>query len=281
TADSTQVEIEAELLEGSLKERVALIVMSKNFIPPRVVIIAQETLASNGPTEAAASSVIETKLHEELKRIEFELISPDALRALVPAESIAEYLKGDAERAAILAREMLADVVILGSGTSSVEREPGSANLDRVRAEVTLRIVRAEDGFVLDAPSSEAVVHSVNPREGGAQAIEDACGKLVRDVRTAIALGALGTAQQSGLLVTVKNVMGESHSKEVIDALKRCVDVEKADVVFQDESRVRVNLAFDGLISAFADCVSTVRLSFGSLLLESAVGRNLTLRVER
>jgi len=281
TEDSTHVEIETQLLEQKLKEEIALVVMSQNFIPPRVIILAREMLTPDASSDLTEPGVIESKLHEELKRIQFELVSPATLRAKVAPDALGALLEEDTERAAMLARDMLADIVILGTGTTQIEESANTANLKSVRGEVTLRIVRAEDGFLLDTPKAEAVVKSVNPRDAGAQAVEDACVKLLGEVKTALALGALGGAQQSGLLVTVKNLADDAQVKEFSETVKRCLGVDNAEVVYQESGLIRIRFNFDGLVSIFADCVPQFRFSFGTVYLDTAVGRDVTMHVEK
>lgn len=278
TDDSTHVEIQGQLLERKFKREIASVVLSESFIPPRVIIIARETLPNVEPP--AVAGIIEKKFHELLKRIDFELVPPELLHQEVPADRLEAFLGDNVEPAAMFARELLAHIVILAKGVTSVEPSSSSGNLDRVRATLDTRVVRAEDGFVLDAQTVEAVVHSADSRAAAVQAVEDACEKVADDLKTAIALGAIGGAPQNTLLVTIEGAVNEQDAAAAIEAIRKCLEVDQAEILHQEPKRVRVRFDYAGPIGTLADALPTIHLPFGMLTLRTVVDRDVVLRVD-
>lgn len=276
--DSTHVQIEGQLLERKLKQEIAAIALAQNFVTPRIIVIAREAYTPDSVEDPAKPGIIEKKLHEELKRVQFELVPPEALRAKIPVEKWAKCLDADSEYAAMLARDMLADIVVLGSATTS-EAESKSRSMHRMRSEVALRVVRAEDGYVIDIPKAEAVVNCAEPSEGGAQAVDDACGKLVGDVKTAIALGALSGAPNDALLVTIEGVAADTDIQAIGSAIKQCLAIDSIETVFNEAGSLRLKVFYAGEVGNAADCIAMVRLSHGMLRLQTAIGRNLKFRI--
>ena len=281
TDDSTQVEIEGQLLDRKLKQELAAVALAQNFVTPRIVVLAHEELAGGAPADLAAPGIIESKLHKDLKRIQFEFVPPAAVRAKIAPERWAQCVDGNPEQAAMLARDMLADVVVLGAGTARAEEANGAGTLQRVRAEVALRVVRAEDGYTIDAPKAEAVVNCVDPHEGSAQAIEDACGKLIDDAKTAVALGALGGAPADALFVTIEGLAARTALDDAVAAMKRCIGAGKHEILFQDGVCARVRIEFAGAVGDLIDCLPSIATPSGRLAVKSVVDRDVALVVEK
>lgn len=276
--DSTHVHIEGQLLERKLKQEIAAIALAQNFITPRIIVIAREAYTPDSTEDPAKPGIIEKKLHEELKRTQFELVPPETLRKKIPVEKWAKCLDANSEYAAMLARDMLADIVVLGWAATS-EAESKSKSMHRMRAEVTLRVVRAEDGYVIDEPKAEAVVNCSEPSEGGAQAVDDACGKLVGDVKTAIALGALSGAPDDALLVTIEGITADTDIQAIGSAIKQCLAIDVIETVFNEAGSLRLKVFYAGAVGNAADCIAMVRLPHGVLRLRTAVGRDLKFQI--
>ncbi len=281
TEDSTRVEIEGQLLDRKLKREIAGVALEQNFVTPRIIVIAREQLTPESPGDLAKPGIIEKKLQEDLKRIQFEIVSPEALREKIPPEKWEECITGPPEYSAMLARDLLADIVVLAAGTTRIEDERAAGKLNRVRAEVGLRVVRVEDGYVLDAPKAEAVVHCVNPGEGSAQAIEDACGKLIGDAKTAVALGALSGAPEGALLVTIEGTSESAQANGILDAIQRCLNADKHEILYQGDQRVRARIDFAGPVGQIVDCAPGIPVPNGRLVVKSVVDRDVTLILER
>lgn len=280
TEDATRVEIEGELLDRKLNEDIASIALAQEFVTPRIVIIAHEELTPPAEPNPDTPGILEKKLHEDLKRIQFEIVGPAALRERIPVEKWRQFLDESAELAAIFAREMIADVVVLASGTTHLEDAKADAKLHRVRANVSFRIVRVADGYVLDSPKAEAVVNCADTAAGSAQAIEDACGKLIDDAKTAVALGALSGAPDNALTVTIEKISDDQQATEVIAAIKRCLGAEQHEVIYRDTNRVRVRIPYTGPIGRLADCVPGLVVTSHRLALKTVLNRDVTLVME-
>ena len=240
TEDSTQVEIEGQLLERKLKEQIADVALGQHFVTPRIVILSSEQLSPDLQPDLSKQGIIEKKLYDDLKRIQFEIVSSDQSRERIPTAKWSECIDGSPELGAILAREIMADIVVLGSGKAVVEEERRGVN--RVRGDVSLCIVRTDDGYVLDTPKAFAIVNSADPVEGAKQAIEDACAKLVGDTKTAVALGALGGTPIDALLVTIDGVSNDTQGESILGALQVCLGVEKPQVIYSGNNRVRARV---------------------------------------
>ncbi len=275
TEDSTHVEIEGQLLERKLKEQIAEVALGQHFVTPRIVILTSEQLSPDMQPDLSKQGIIEKKLYDDLKRIQFEIVSSDQSRERIPTAKWSECIDGSPELGAILARDMLADIVVLGSGKAVVEEERRGVN--RVRADVSLCIVRTDDGYVLDTPKAYAIVNSADPIEGARQAIEDACAKLVGETKTAVALGALGGTPLDALLVTIEGITGAAQAESILNALQACLGVEKPDIIYQGDNRVRARVAFAGPIQQFVQCVDGLSQMSNGLALKSVIDRDVTL----
>jgi len=186
-------------------------------------------------------------------------------------------IQGDTQTMAMFARENLADIIIAGTATTSHEAPPAQSNVQACRALVSISIVRATDGKMVESKAMEALVNSGNPREGCAQALEDACAKLKKDIGVPAVLAAAATTPVDEVIVTISNPPAGELVNELMTALRAKSGVETADVLLQTPRIVRVKLNYSGAMENLVDYVLSKSYAGSHLSPKRVVGKYMEL----
>ncbi|MCC6490586.1 MAG: hypothetical protein IT364_24080, partial [Candidatus Hydrogenedentes bacterium] len=164
TEDSTHVEIAGDLLDAKLRQDAAACLLNGNGQRPRVALIVTERIEPSPPRPLTEKGVAESAIAEKLRIAQFEVLECEELISEFGEEQIRLCAGGSPEVAAQIARQVLADIAVLGAVTTVAEREEGKTDSDlkRCRAHLRLRVIRASDAYILDELEADAELYSAD-----------------------------------------------------------------------------------------------------------------------
>lgn len=277
--DSTRVELEVEVEHRRLRLDAGTLALNQRIDRPRVVVLISDSIAPEPERRLAQTGTAEGVILRGLERDRFETLAPEELRSRYAPEALTELLGGSPAAAALLARETLAELVVLGEAVTTTEPEREGSVISRNTATVRLRVIRAMDAKIIDELAEKAIVKSVVPQEGGRMAIEDASEKLLPELVAALAIGALSRPPENALLVTFEGFAGSEQFREIVDALRQLPGVGKVEEIYETDRVARVQIQYDGAIGAFVDELATRRFSKFTLAAKTVIGRDMTFAV--
>lgn len=274
---TTVVEIDAHLLETPLKRDAAAIMLPRLPRKPTVRLLLAEYIgseaASGGPTFDIAASALRKTMEE------YGFIVKDLLDLLdhYEIDELVAITQGDVPTTAAFARANKEDVIIVGSVTTSHEALRQETNMYRNRARAVLRVISGPDGKICDTLTAEAAVQSVDPVEGGVQAAQDACGKLVGDSVVAIVLSMLSMEDETRVIVQIERPGSEKLFQEFVDTLNGLDCIRGVEQLFYSDTLARIALEYYGDMAFINDMLSGITLGKYKVEVSRCVRREITL----
>lgn len=274
---TTELEVEAYILDRDLRRDLASIVLPLFPRVPRVAVVIVEAQGEAPPDWAEETPGAEAQLIDTFKDAGLEVVDPETLRAQCSGEELMNRIRGDASAAAKFARENFADVAVVGEATVSSEPATERSNLGTTRATVTVRVIRAVDARTFDAQTGEAVVQSLNPAEGSAIAVSDACGKIRQAVLVSAVLAVAAAESSDNLVVTIDGLESATQWERVCEALGRLPGVEEVEDLFFTGAVGRARVNYTGEIPPFVDRLAEEGVAGVRLEPQRVVDRDMTL----
>ncbi len=275
---ATRVEIDAHVLEKPLRQDLAAIMLPRLPTMPRVLIVINERIETGNESEAlSGGDIVASVLQESLARQRIDVCgitrpglpaTPKQLVAL-PAATLEECSR--------MAQAIAMDVLIVGEAICAPESAPTGSDVVRNRAVITLRVFRGIDGKMTDDLSAVASVHSLNPREGGEQALQDAAAKLAADTIVAVVIAALGAQQDDAILLTLINPGSQERFDALLAALRAIPETDEAIALFYSEGIGRIRLRHDGPMSELVRAVTARSYAGAEIQVRKAVMREIHL----
>ena len=278
TSDGVEVEVETFVKRKALLREAARLILPHLPRPPTVLVLIAERIGSDAPLRVDEPGVAETAMVKALRAARLTVTGSDVARACYPAPQLLEMVQGGVELAQHLARHCFAEVAVVGVATSTEGPEPAGGNVFANEASIDVHVLRAADGKLIEALSQEAVVHSVDPLEGGRLAIEDACAKLAADLKLYATLAALGGGDPGGVLLTVETPGGRERFDLLLAALGEASGGGEVEVLFYTDSLARVRVHYEGLMGPFMDQITTRQYAGRALEIQRAVERDVVVR---
>ena len=279
SADSTTVEIETFVRKKALQIDVARLLARQIAWSPSILVLVAERIGKEAQPSLAPEGVAHTAFCQMLRDAHMEVADDAALRKRYTQAELLERVQGNIEVIRQFAQEHLVDVVLLGD--AACETEPVSTGLavHRNTATVTVRLLRARDGKMLDAITQDAVVHSADPAEGGSQAIQDACAKLRQDVMVTALLAAISAEASDDVLLTVTSHGARARFDEILHVIAQHPGVKSVEELFYSDAEARVRIRYDGRMAPLVDDLTLRAYSDFSVEAEQVVERNILLSV--
>lgn len=221
---------------------VQLLLPSMAFKPRVLIVVAESLDAPDAPPQTLHA---ERALAEACLKAGFEIVDSTHVREAFTSTGIAQHLSHEVAARELLGCDPLADVAILGTATAARVPDETPTNLRATKAHLELRVIRADDGRMVDAAAIEAVVHSVDFLEGAAQAIRDAAGKLERQMINAAALSVVGPEATDGYALTILSP-GSRDTIETLGATLGYLGAEHIEEVFYSDDVARLYFFFPG-----------------------------------
>jgi len=271
----TQVEIKSYVQRKRLLEDASTILLAKTTHPPTVLLLIAEKNAT--AEETARAGIAETTLGLLLAEAGLDLLDREAMHTGVGEAALLQAIQGDLEAEKRLARQTLAQAVVLGQAVTKIERPASSANLLKNIANVTLRVYRSADGKLIESFGAEAAIHSQDPKEGGRAAIENACHKLKKDLALYVAMAAVSSPPSSDVTITIEHPESRARFESLVAKLGLLGDGD-VDELFFSERLARVRMPYFGSLAALVDTLAAGKYEGRALEVRRALERNMTVR---
>lgn len=247
--------------------------------PPKVMVLAAERMGAEAAYTAAPDSAADRALAEMIAGMRFELARADSLRRRCSDAELAERIRGDLAEIRRFAQENLVDIVVLADAATESAPSDRGANVFKNKAVVTLRVVRARDGKLLEAATREAAVYSAVPFDGAGQAIRDVYARLRDMVHESIVIAAFDPAVESDLIITILAPGNAERFAAITDAIREAAGVEEIDEMYRTDVEALVRILYDGPMARLVDGITLREYQGFSVEAQRVVGRDMTLKV--
>ncbi|MCK5862996.1 MAG: hypothetical protein KAH38_10950 [Candidatus Hydrogenedentes bacterium] len=277
---STEVEIDAFILEKPLRHDVAAVMLPRLSRNPSILLLLAEYIGAVSQTGGPTFDVAETVLRDRVKDFKFTVNGMHSLMTHFDMLRLVDIINGDVADGAKFARANQEDVVVIGAVTVSHEPLQEESNMFRNRATATLRIFAGHDGKMMDIITSQAVVQSVDPIEGGKQAVQDACAKMTSDFVVAIVLTMLSLEDDNRALIEIENPLTPDTVLELSKVIESIPGVYGVETLFFSSSLARLAVDYQGEMANFADWVDEKMIGMRKVAVTRCVKREMTLSFE-
>ncbi len=276
--DTTEVEIDAHVLEKPLRHDVAAIMLPRLPRKPSVRLLLADYIGPDAVAGGPTFDIGEAVFRKSLEDFEFPVKGIQDLLDHYEMPQLLDIIQGDVPTTATFARANAEDVVIVGSITTTHQPLSDGSNMLRNRARVAMRIVSGPDGKISDTLTAEAVVQSVDPEEGGMQAAQDACGKLTADCLVGVVLAMAGMEDESRVILRVEQPGAPDIMTVLIDLIRTIEGVSSVEQLFFAATLGRLAVEYSGTMAHFADCMAGQLLNGRKVEVARCVKREITLR---
>jgi hypothetical protein len=278
SGQTTEVEIDAHVLERPLRHDVAAIMMPRLPRKPSVAMLIAEYIGPDAAAGGPTFDIGEAVFKERVKELGFSLTGVHELLNQFDIQELLAVANGDIEHAVHFARANKSDVVIIGSATAEHEPIQTDSNMFRNRVTVTLRVFAGADGKMMDTLTAQSVVQSVDPMDGGKQAVQDACGKLASEFVVAVVLTMLSLEDESRVLMDVQQPGTESVLQELAQWIEQAPGTGTVEILHFSESEGRLAVEYVGAMADFSDWISGHRIENRKVEVIRCVKREMTVR---
>lgn len=160
--------------------------LRREGMPRTMVIIKEKSLHNSGWRFTEELNTAETALMNTMIAHGFPFVDATQSRKNIRQTSLSAAINGDANAAAAIAKQYGAEVLILGTATSSTTQLPvmRSSGMKSHSANLNLRVVRADDAVIIATVTSRGIQAHIDAITGGSMAIEKAAkdaGKKLKD----------------------------------------------------------------------------------------------------
>jgi len=175
-----RVKIHATVGTDNLKndlEAIGLLMQRKH--KPRVMVISGETIDDESLQVLESLSVTESVIIEQFLRKGFKVIDADTVKKVTKRDQLLHALQGDNELAAKIGLQYGAEVVIMAKATASSSGYVMSdSNLLSIHANVTARVIRADNAEIIAAGDKMRTKAHISVVKGAHKAFKAAGEKL-------------------------------------------------------------------------------------------------------
>lgn len=185
-AESYEVEMLATVDTGSLRnDAAALASMIEKMGNPRLMLLVDEQ--NVGVREqfyyfSVDITACETAMIDVFRNKGFEVVDPGVAKENAQREQVVAALEGNAQKAAALAKSQDAEWIITGKAIANVASGFNLGGMKSCQANITARLVRADDAKIIATASEHAAVPHIDEVTGGTQAIEKASRKCAENL---------------------------------------------------------------------------------------------------
>ncbi len=274
---TTTVEVECFVKRGELLRDGAELLSTGLVRPPTVLVLLTEHIASAETATCREGGAAEASLVKGFEDAKFDVVDRDILRAAIDEQDLVAMITGDLDAAKRLVRQTVADVVVLGESKTEAVREVASGNMLKNKGSVSVRIFRNADDKLVETLGQEAVVHSVDPLEGGQAAIENASQKLSKELVLYAIVAATSAPASHDIIVTIEKPGERSRFDSVLERLK-AISTGDVEELFYSQSLARVRVAHDGSLAGLVDGLAAAKYDGSALETRQAVEHSVVVR---
>ncbi len=277
TGPYTEVEIDVHFYERPLRPDVAAVMLPRLPRTPTVLLLIAEYIGPDAETLGPTFHIADTLFKERMKEFDFSIKGIQQLLDHYELSKLLSIINGDITEAAAFARAHQADVILIGSASTTHEPLSADTNMMRHRASVVLRAFAGPDGKMTDIMTAQAVVQGVDVMDGGEQAVRDACGKLIGDSIVAVTLTMLTLEDESRVIIEVARPKTFEHVQALSEIIQHIPGVYGVETLFFSESLARLAVEYSGAMAFFSDVISGQRIAGRAVEVTRCVKREMSL----
>lgn len=262
-----QVTIQAAVAMGDLEKHLQdLGVIPRQVDKPRItVLVAEQNIGREayyfrwGETaEEAALSIAEKTILDTLREKGFEILDPSAQPQSLKIPSALRFAELDDRAAAAIAKQVDAEVVIVGKVSAKSGGVIGGTSMKSAQANITLRAIQVDDARVLSSGSGNAAAVHIEEATAGSEAIRKASAKLAEKLTEDIIKNFQKRVDASNTIeLTIFGLTGaEDLRKFKNSVLGQIPGVEAVQERGFSESLVKMDLEIKGSAHSFSREVS-------------------------
>ena len=275
--ESTEVEIDAFILERPLRNDVAAVMMPRLPRKPTVLLLIAEYIGPESQTGGPTFDVAETVLRDRVKDFNFTINGINSLITHFDVLHLVKIINGEVSEGAAFARANQEDVVVIGDVTVDYERLQEESNMLRNKATATFRVFSGHDGKMMDVITSQAIVQSVDPVEGGKQAVQDACAKITSDFVVSVVLTMLSLEDESRALIEIEQPLTSGTVEHLAVMIGEIPGVYGVETLFFSETLARLAVEYQGTMANFSDMIDEKIVDGRKVEVIRCVKREMTL----
>ena len=182
--DAYEVEMLATVDTGNLRnDALALAGLIEKMGNPRLMLLMDEkNIGVNDKWYYFSVDVTacETAIIDVFRNAGFEVVDPGVAKENAQREQVAAALEGNAQKAAALAKSQDAEMIITGKAIANVASGFNLAGMKSCQANITARLIRADDAKIIATASDHAAVPHIDEVTGGTMAIDKASRKCAQ-----------------------------------------------------------------------------------------------------
>ena len=275
---ATVVEIEAKLNEARLRRDVASLLLTNLPHRPKIMILVAEQLDPQG---AAAIAVQDghawPALAKELDDMRLAVIDSAALVARHGEATLLAAIDADPQEGSRIAREHMADVLVLGKVACGMRPGDPRSNLVPRTAQLGMRVIRPADAAVLAKWDTTARVSSVRSEEGARQAVVDACEKACRNLATDVVLAAVNRPPEpDGTVLTVGGPVTPERAHMIETAITEGLPQATVESIYVSPAMARIRVPSCDSPRILAGLLELAAFSGFELEIRRLVGNEVT-----
>ncbi|GMW00208.1 MAG: hypothetical protein AMXMBFR84_13460 [Candidatus Hydrogenedentota bacterium] len=275
TEESTRVDVEAVVDSEMLRKNAAALALDALMVPAQLVLIGGRC----AEWDNAPLPLLTQTLADELKGRRFDQSPADEVLRRFGDTPLDIENNDQLQRLCLVARGLLADMVVCGSAHAVSEPLANGKGVHENRVTVTVKVVRALDGLVVDTHTASGKVHSLVPEEGCRQAVLDACAKLPESILRSVVLGMFLDDARESVFLTIENPGTTERVEEIASAIKADWHVESVDTLYASTTLARLKIRYTGQVRPLAVYFAEKHYSDFELNTRTVIGRDLTLEV--
>jgi hypothetical protein len=271
--DSVRVEADIHVDEKALRVDVAILMLPRLPKKPVVQLVVGEQIGKDTVPAVLTGSIAESRFLEGLKDFGLAPKGMEDIENTWEPGVLIDIVTGPVGKGVSFASRFDVDVVVLGTVTTETEQSDG--NIPKIRAKANLRIHGGGDGRIIDDIFTTAAVRSPYAKDGGEQAVYDACTRALHQTAVAAVLAVLARGGEERVVLTVHH----PDSRERIDALKSYLEslpgMDSVEERFFDGSRCRLVLHYAGDMAPLADWLRMERYIGAEFRIQKVVLREI------
>ena len=278
--ETVRVEVEAYIRPDALRADLASLILPLLAKPPSVMVLIGEQAGGITRLSGTDVGVAEMSFAESFHSEGFETLDPSVLRARYTQPQLIEALRVGGPKAARMARENRADVILLGSAHFSELRGGSGGGVLRTVATLNLSLINAETGQEIRALTASASLYSGSIVEGRRQAVIDAGAKIIDEALVSTVLAVIANKNSDTVWLAIEGPGNRLRVQEVMAALKRLKGLTALEEMYPSPGVVRFRCQYTGLMKDFiAHLTEESRYSDFSLDSRVVSGQEATLKL--
>lgn len=280
TENATELEVDVRVFGRRLRYDIAKALLPTIAEPPKLVIAISDIIGDS-PPEMRTPSQAELALIEALSKDRVSIVSSDEIRRLYTDEELLKRVRGDDALGVQFAREMKADIAVVGDAAITVEPPDSGSNMFRTLVKLTLKVFDARSASLVDMVTSEAAVQSADIKNAAAQALRDAAEKTAGETLVLSILATASPYAPDAMLLSIHGLPSENEFKEIVERLKQQSGVQDVEELHFSTEVSRARFRFQGDMPSLVKSLTLDGYSNFRLETSIVAGNEMTLKARR